>query len=441
MHIPTDIDVIYKIEQEVDVVQTFKYRDSTAWLSIKNLLTLSFYSKDIRVKTGTSKDIFTMRGLKIAWMSMGFLLLNIRSKKKKSIFLGASTGLFTYDDKVLDAYFPYYDLSTDDVIYMLNCANLTQLYEHISYVDQKHIVIENYLLGIFKTLLAKVLYLLNRTKVKRFDAFKSELEVRGIDMASSSINKSYYSFIAGYHVYRSIFRYLNIDKAYIISPATKSDMCAALKSLDIDIIEVQHGVAGKMHRGYNHAFAANEDVPTPDRIDVYNEFWRDEIVSAGYFHKENIKIVGRLKYDIVEDIDTFGKDEYIIFTGQGAYLEEVVEFFLDSAEAVRQHGLKMIYKPHPRELKSEIDYFDSKVASSDVLQIYKGDLTTEALIKNSRAHISIFSSCHFDAVYFKSKTYILDIMSNSIMHYYSANHPERFITIRSVGEALEDLGR
>jgi len=439
MKLPNDIEILSKIEQDNDVISIFKYKNTTAWLSIKNLLTESMYHSDIRLGTGNTKDILSWKGFKTIFSSFGKYILYLKDKEKKSIFLGASTGLFRFEDRILDSYFPYYDLQIKDTIYMYNCGNLNDLNQFEDYVATNNIVIENYLVVMFKKLLAKVLYMrLANKKAEELIAFNTYLKSISIEITDKALLSKYVEFIAGYTLYKLFFKFLNIEKAYVVSAPTKSDMVAALKSLDIEIIDVQHGVIGKLHRGYNFNLEKSNTLPVVDRIDVYNQFWKDELINAGYFTNNQINIVGRLKYDIVKSEIEELNFNYIVFTGQGAFFEKIINFFRESDALLKKKNIKMFYKTHPRELASEIDELKESIDILTTSEIYDGIYTTEELIKNSLAHISVFSSCHFDAVYYNNKTYILDIMDDNIMRYYATNSSGNFIMINNIEEILKN---
>lgn len=397
------------------------------------------YHSDIRLGTGNTKDILSWKGFKTIFSSFGKYILYLKDKEKKSIFLGASTGLFRFEDRVLDTYFPYYDLQTKDTIYMYNCGNLNDISHFEDYVNTYNIVIENYIVVIFKKIVSKILYMkLSNKKVEELIAFNTYLKSVSIEISDKALFSKYVEFIAGYKLYKLFFKFLNFKKAYVVSAPTKSDMVAALKSLDIEIIEVQHGVIGKLHRGYNFNFERNNTLPVADRIDVYNQFWKDELINAGYFTSNQINIVGRLKYDIVKAEIEELNFKYIIFTGQGAFFEKIINFFKDSDALLKKKDIKMFYKTHPRELASEIDELKKGIDTLTACEVYDGVYTTEELIKNSLAHISVFSSCHFDAVYYKNKTYILDIMDDNIMRYYATSSPDSFILINDIEEMLKN---
>ena len=435
MYLPNDIKKLLEIELEKDVVSLFKYKNTSAWISIKELLTVSMYDKNIRIGTETKKGIMSIRGLVTIINSLKAYIGHIKEKERKNIFLGASTGLFLNCGKVLDSYFPYYDMENKDAIYMFNCGNLNELVKYKEYTKENRVVIENYLLVILKKLLSKlIIKKISKQKKETIELFSRDIQLYGLEVNSMMLLSKYAEFIAGYKLYKLFFKFLKIEKAYVVSASTKSDMVAALKSLNIEVIEIQHGIVGKLHRGYNFNIDKNDLLPVADRIDVYNKFWKDEIINAGYFSANQINIVGRLKYDIVKSNIEALNFKYIIFTGQGAFFEEIIKFFDEADNWLVQKDIKMYYKSHPRELKSEIDFLKKSMKKLNACFFYDGTNTTEELIKSSVAHISVFSSCHFDAVYYKNKTYVLDVMKDNIMHYYAEHSSKNFIKIKAIEE-------
>lgn len=438
MSLPSYITVLSKIEFEQNVVSIFSYKDTSSWISIKNLLTDSMYDQNVRIGTNSKKSLLTLKGLFVFLKSIKNYLFYLFSHQSKNIYLGASTGIFKYKEDTLDAYFPYYDMQPTDSIYMTNCGNLDEILNHKEFYSQNKIVVENYLVVPFKKLLAQLLrYFISKKQKSSIKLFAEYLFLKDINVSYQQLIKRHAEFIAGYELYKLFFRFLKIDKAYIVSAPTKSDILASLKALGVRTIEMQHGIVGKLHRGYNYNFLPNDKLPTPNEIHVYNQFWKDEIINASYFKESQIKIVGRLKYDIAKDNLENLNFKYIIFTGQGAFFDKIIEFFIDADEYLISKNMKLFYKPHPRETKKEIKDINHKLKHLKSCSIYDGIYTTEELIKNSLAHISIFSSCHFDAVYYKDKTYIFDVMDENIMLYYGKLYSNKFVKIKNISEVID----
>ncbi len=434
--LPNNIELLSKLEKEQNVLGVFYYKNTTAWVKVKDFLIASMYDDKVRINTNTKKSLFTKNGIKLLLLSIKNYIKHIFCNQKKSLYLGASTGLFIHDNQVLDSYFPYTDLNINDSIYMTNCGNLEKFIEFADFISYNNIVVENYIVGILKNILRLFIFISPEKKRLIEEFYQSlDFEVKSC-VDYNSLLRIYKDFIAGYVVYGAFFKLLKIDCAYIVSAPTKSDMIATLKSLNIKIIEIQHGFVGNLHAGYNYKMEQNIILPTPDEIDVYNDFWKKEIISAGYFKESQINIKGRLKYDLVKNNDAYSN--VIIFTGQGAFFDEIIDFFINSDAWLFSNDMQLLYKPHPKESKEEIDNFKYKIRMLKSCEVYSGDSTTEELIKNSLAHVSVFSSCHFDAVYYKNKTYIYDIMKDNIMNYYSELYSDTFININNISEIFHE---
>lgn len=438
MSLPNNIIVLQELESEQNVISIFAYKNTSGWISVKNFLTIAMYDKSLRTASQTKENFLSADGFKLLLLSIKNYVAYLFDAEEKDIFLGAGTGLFLSENEVLDSYFPYYLNSPNSTIYMINCGNVKMLLKHHDYLESNKVVAENYIIGVLKKLLIKpVGFFIKKDKKTEIIGFYNKLKEKNVAVSYQNLFDSYVNFIIGYELYRLFFRFLKIKDAYIVSAPTKSDMVAALKSLAIRCTEIQHSVAGKLHRGFNYNFPFDKRLPTPDQINVYNQFWKDEIVHAGYFQKEQINIVGRLKYDIVRNGIEELNYKYIVFTGQGGFFDDISLFFQEADPILKKSGIKMFYKTHPRETNEEITSFAHSIQDLQNCSVYAGDFTTEELIKHSFAHISVFSSCHFDAVHYKNKTYVFDVMNDNIMNYYSKTYPDIYIKVKTMKELLD----
>jgi hypothetical protein len=430
------VEFFSKLEKECDVVSLFRYSDSNAWPHIKFLLSLSTLDQNIRVTTDNTRLIFKIEGLKYIFKSLMSYMRLLMCRKKLSIFLGASTGLLTHNGEVYDSYFPYADHKVTDVIYMINCANLPSMKKYDDYLARHNIVIENYLCAPIKWLLSKFLYLciFRSTRFVDFSNVVADYLPRA---TNQYILRGYANFIAGYYVYRAFFGLLAIKDAYIVSAFSKSDMVAALKHYRIPVVEIQHGIIGRFHVGYNYSVKA-VGLPTPDKVDVYNEFWRQDLLSGGYFSNDQVRVVGRLKYDLM---DSFIKpyERYIVFTGQASCFEAVAKFLCEADEQLVVNNLHLIYKPHPKESPQELAWLQEQINECSNVSIYEGAATTEQLISQAVAHISIYSSCHFDAIHFLKQTFIFDVVEKNLMDCYAENFAEMLIKVKTIGDVIRSL--
>jgi hypothetical protein len=258
----------------------------------------------------------------------------------------------------------------------------------------------------------------------------------GMTVPASQIVKVHARFIAGYVAYAMLLALVRITDAYIVSAYSYSDIVAALKRKGCKITEVQHGLIGPMHRGYNYAVKSRR-LPVPDRVQVYNDFWRSELIEAGFFEQDAIEVGRRLKYALAEAEVEDARPPYILFSGQGL-LNEEVKFIRDFASTDTEVHLLAI--PHPIQSAEDVNILREAAGQDPRIHILaKKTSTTERLIMSSIAHVSIFSSCHFDALHYKGKTFVLDVIDQNIMHHYASLHPQMITLISSAREVLTKI--
>lgn len=426
---------LYKLESDSNLLSIFNYKGTSAWVSVKNYINFKLLG-NVRLESFNKKDIFTFNGITIILYSIKHYFIALFNRKEKNLFLGATTGLFTYKNQIKDSYFPEYDFSPKNCIYMLNNGNLSSFMKYKKYFLEHHIVIENYLIAPLKKVIGSIISLFVDKNIFSDFVIKVE-ELSSNNFTEKEIQKNYCNFIAGYTLYRLLFKMLKIKQAYIVSAYTKSDIVAALQSLDIKVIEIQHGIIGKKHTGYNYQ-VSNIDLPTPDIVNVYNQFWKDDLLNGNYFTDKQINIVGKLKYNLASS-KSLENNAYIVFTGQAVFSDKLFLFMVDANDFLVENNIILYYLPHPKETKKEIDFFKKKVKASNNIIVYDGNETTEQLIKHSIAHISIYSACHFDAIHFLNITYILDIFEDNYMNDYIKWFPEKFIKIQRLVELNDKI--
>jgi hypothetical protein len=413
------------------VVELFRYLDTNAWPHIKNFISLSMLDSKIRLESGNSGYVFKSAGIRIVIKSIISYLKILFDRQKRPVYMGATTGLLKHNGEIYDAYFPYAEYTTTTVSYMLNCGNLPSLSGYDVYLKKNNIVIENYLCAPIKLILSMLVYVFI-SRSKRFEKYSQHLARHCPSISNDTLLKAYANFVAGYHVYKAFFRFLAISDAYVVSAYTKSDIVAALKHFKIPVTEIQHGIIGRFHPGYNYSVKSS-CLPIPDRIDVYNEFWKQDLRAGGYFTEGQIRIVGRVKYKI---LDNFTKpyDRYIVFTGQASYFDEIAKFLRDSNETLTKHECYLIYKPHPKETPAELVRLKLQTRGCSNVLIYEGTATAEQIISQAFAHVSIFSACHFDAIHFLNQSFIFDILENNFMNCYADHFEKTLVKIKSIEE-------
>ena len=221
---------------------------------------------------------------------------------------------------------------------------------------------------------------------------------------------------------------------YVVSAYSNSEQCAAARSRKALIHEIQHGVIGSVHRGYNYCTKCRL-LPTPDKVIVYDEFWKSELKMAGYFLEEDILIYKRLKYLIAEKEKSLKLGPYYVFTGQGLLGDKVAAFLFGVLSAIPEKFV--VYVPHPTESQEYIDNLSQPLSSFRNFIVGRNvGVSTERLIQDSLGHISIYSSCHFDAVTLLGRTFVLDVIPGNVMDYYIEISSTTFIRVKNPEDFL-----
>ncbi len=410
-----------KLEKD-GVIEQLRSKSSSSWIDVKNFL----YSKSLDGIVATSVDnqkaFLNSIGMKLVFNSIISYFKNIFSKKD-TLFVGAGSGLMEFEGKTVDEYLPK-EIDLKRLVYWVSADYPQRLWRHIEYIKQNNIVIFSFLLAPFKVIFTKIF--------KYFSTFDLALDGLGFEVSKKELQYIHTKFIVSYYLYKIFLFPFSFKKAYIVSAYSNSPLIAVLKEKGVKIIEIQHGIIGPMHRGYNYA-KKDSLLPTPDTVYVYNKFWKDELIEAGYYLPEQIEVKGRLKYELIKKDIVLEDGRFIVFTGQGGFYNEINRLLKDATKVLKQKNIKLLYLPHPNESKEQL----SQLHKSDVVEILSQKrYITEQYIYNALAHISVYSSCHFDAIHYKNKTFVFDIMKENPMHYYTKHYLDKFIAIKDIDEVL-----
>lgn len=424
------IEKLSKLEITQSPAEIFKYKDTTSWINIKNYL----YAKSLpdSVKGASSDGFFSKNGVYLLLLSIFYYIKYIFRMQVSNLYVGAGSGLFDHNDKSLDSYLPSNELNGDSLLYLLSAEHPEKLIKHCAYVKSNNVVIYSYLLAPLKVVFTKLLSKFIRVEIP--EAFFSELEKSGVLVTRAELSAIHTRFIVSYHLYKVFLFPLRISKAYVVSAYSNTELISVLKDRGVEINELQHGLIGNMHRGYNYK-CYSALLPTPTNVFVYNDFWKKELLNGGYYKSNQIKVTGRLKYSLVDFELTIPGKNFVVFTGQGGFYEEMLTFFYEAEEVLSKNDIELLYIPHPNESLNTLDTFCQQLKSLSSVRILRNKaFTTEQYIYNSLAHISVYSSCHFDAIHYKHKTYVFNIMKDNPMQYYTLIYPEQYICLTRIDD-------
>jgi hypothetical protein len=428
MNLKKVIDSFIEFESAESNIKLFDYGKTNSWTHVKFLLFLQLTSPE-KLINKTKRKISFRNALYLV-----YYFLKPKNKNKSILYFGTTRGLTKYNNEIIDLYSFNLNIQPSDTFYSFTLNNFSDLKEFKKFFTSKTVYFDN----IFDLFYKKIFRFNTKgNELKNINSIVAHFKKFGFDISENFIQNSHKSFIISYiYNIKKISRFKDIKQAFIVSSHTKSYILAALKEYKIHCTEVQHGFFGPNHitslysqKNINHL------IPTPDKILVYNDFWKKDLENIQF--SKNIETFNYFKYSNVQDLSDDFNGNYIIYTDQGVGNTEIVQFIDHSIETLIHHNIKLIIKPHPTD-RENINVLIDKYKDSPTIIFYTENLSTETLIVNSIGHFSLFSACHFDAVSLIGKTYVLSLEEENMLSYYIHKYPSKFILLKNIDQIIKD---
>lgn len=330
----------------------------------------------------------------------------------KKVFFGASSRAIIKDDVVLDEFLSNDKLTEFTLLY--HCSNFEKVCLKTAFRNK--IVFENILMKCFTILRG---FFVHKKEISS-DFLSCKLLTtlqRSFELEPSEIDAILVDFESKKLFYSLLLRFLKVDEVWLISSYTKAAIISSSNYLEIETTELQHGVLAPYHHSYSFSGGNTWNSSLlPKNLLLTSSFWLSFMKKSNFVDKSNISVNEFSRH--INELDTYcltlqEGGGYIIFTGQGVCYDDVFDFIIDFLRL--NPTIKFIYRPHPREHLNYLSY-TKKILSNNFVVIDRDDYTdTKQLVLGAKAHISIFSSCHFEAIELLKKTYVLDIIDNNLM--------------------------
>lgn len=445
----SSLSALQDLERSCDVVEQFRAFDSTSWATLKNqIFTQAILGRPqlVQVKEWTAGQF--LRGARLAALSLISYVGQAFRRKDRDIFVGAGSGLKWHAGGVFDTLLPP-ELSVkpgtpmSECLYLLSAHNPRAMMAQRAYLKRQNAIVYTFLITPLREVITKLLFLAYRPGRRLRDAAQTvsdRMSRANVRIAARDVLRMHLRFCVSYILYSVFLAPFRIRRAFVVSAYSNTELCAVLRRRNVSITEVQHGIIGPVHRGYNYA-CASARLPTPDYVEVSSEFWRGELLAAGYFRDEQILIRPSGKHILADAEPRSISGPYYLFTGQGLMADEIVAFFEEYGKS--GNSVPLLYLPHPSEEGAAARKMEMAIAAlgkANIGVLANSQASTESLIKHCTDHISIYSSCHFDAVLYKGRTFVFDVIEESLMHYYTRKYPGQFIPIKCMSDILAHDG-
>jgi len=211
---------------------------------------------------------------------------------------------------------------------------------------------------------------------------------------------------------------------------------AAAKELGVSVIELQHGfLDGITHPGYAWSAAVvpyQTTMAIPDQILLFGDVWKEGLDVNGFWGPR-LKVVGNPRIDRfrarraqVRGLQGGREDRptVMLVTTQGVDTPNVIKYIQAVLRDVTKKNLCVVVKLHPVYESSKDEYLTA-LGNDRRVQIISGqeDPPTFELLCVADVHVSISSTCHYEAIALGVPTVILPLSGYEAMHYlYEQGH-------------------
>ena len=249
-------------------------------------------------------------------------------------------------------------------------------------------------------------------------------------------------FSAARRVAERFLRRARPEQLLVADPGEHA-LVAAARERGIRTAELQHGFLNRDHASYSwgpYARAHRARLPIPERLLLYGEHWRQELAAMGFWDEE-LAVVGSSRVDRYRRRDASaraGGPLSIVLTTQGVDVDRLVRFV---SEFLRESSgtldLRLLVKLHPVYDVDREPYLRAW-GGDDRVSVYAGsdNPSTFELLARADLHLSVASTCHYDAIGLGVPTAILPLLLHdkvlplhAVGHAHLAETPARLAEI------------
>ena len=274
-----------------------------------------------------------------------------------------------------------------------NNIRYTDLIEHGSKIPLK--------LGLKKPIIPnKVRNTLIKIENKIDKKFNVEINLRSL------VCKSLYYRKTRHWLYKQLLKIIDPNILILVcSYGTEGQILIEVaKSLEIPVVELQHGIISKRHLGYSYKNATKRMFP--DYLLVWGDIWKESasiplpderIISTGYPYLSKQKA----------NYGSVNSTEQIIFLSQASIGDELSKI----ASKLSQYDnidYDIIYKLHPNEYENWENRYP-RLLEADLRVIGENGPELYNLFAESSIQVGVYSTALFEGIEFGLSTYVYKI--------------------------------
>jgi hypothetical protein len=210
-------------------------------------------------------------------------------------------------------------------------------------------------------------------------------------------------------------------RALLTTDPGEHHVVAAARRLGIPVVELQHGAVWSYHPGYAWGSAAadhRERMSVADRLFVFGEYWKRQL-APNAFWDGRIDVTGSLRLDSYRRARTGRTSDSVLrvlFTTQGFDVSASLDLVAAALSALpADFPLGFTFKLHPTYDRDSSPYTERFAGDPRVRVVGAAEQpATFDLMTESHLHVSIASTCHFEAVALGVPTVVLPLFGSEL---------------------------
>ena len=417
---PSIFDIEMKYKNELENIKEWAYLRIVYFFSISNKTNSSSKSPFLNK---LDKIIYIFYGFKNWFKKYDYLIFSDSSERK---FINGK-----YFDKTTDA---ISNILSKDKILFIELPN--PFHFKIRNVYSTHIVSDILLriIILFMKLLTKFLFKKNleiSPLISILDTINKEL---GCDVDYKTIINS---FNIAYRVYLLLLKIYRPKLIIVNCYYERQDLIKAAKDLNILVLEVQHGVIGKVHPAYNTSIKIDKSY-IPDYLLLFGEYDKKMLVENSIlFDQHNLFPVGHfyleyIKKRFIPSSELLNiKRNYDITIGvslQFIVENELIQFIQKVASMLPNVLFILIPRIYSEKYKKYIGSYKNII-------LYPG-LDFYQIVMHCDYHLTVSSTCALEAPYLGIKNILIDIRGFATKYYGDVLSEENSIFIKNEEEFI-----
>lgn len=230
------------------------------------------------------------------------------------------------------------------------------------------------------------------------------LVARETSVPAVEIDRAMAQFDRKVRAYRRLLTWLRPRHIYVVSAYTKTDIVYAARSIGIMVSEIQHGMMAPFHPSYSYAsLGRGWDLALPDRLIVNSPFW---LKTQGQTPYATV-VLNPLSQKAPPPAAANGRP-YLLFSGQNLAHDKVADLVTQFLANPACKDVDFLYACHPSEDPKRVAQRIGGGGDQRIrVEPFVSSEQTRALIAGAQKHVSVYSSCHVDALEIKGETYVM----------------------------------